>query len=179
MRVTLLLLAALLTACAMVQADDLRFGFDTDKDGDGLPGKWRLGKATDPKGVAIDQADKKSGAASIRLNDTSEWHYVVIHRNVSVKPNTTYRLKAWAKTARTTGATCIYISEYHAPGKGRGLLKLHVLIMEQPRDWKEFEKEFSTTEKTGVIRIELCPIGFACMHTGTAWIDDVRVEEVK
>ena len=160
-------------------ADDLTFGFETDKDANRVPDEWRLDKATDPKAVSTDQTVKKSGKAAIRLDDTSEWNYVVVQHMAPVKPNTPYRLKAWAKTQKTTGPTCIYLTEYHAPGKGRGLLKLHILIMGRPREWQEFQKEFTTTEKTGQVRIELCPVGFASMHTGTAWIDDIKLEEAK
>lgn len=163
---------------AMSSADELAFGFEEDKDGDNVPDLWAPEKGNE-KNVSIDKATKKSGEASIRLDDASEWEYVVARRMADVKPATAYRLKAWAKTDKTTGPTCIYISEYHAQGKGSGLLKLHVLIIEQPGDWKEFEKEFTTTDQTGRVSIELCPAGFAIMHTGTAWFDDVRVEKAK
>jgi len=173
-------LLLLLSVClAAAKADELAFGFEEDKDGNNIPDHWKPVKGLDEKSVSIDQSIKKSGKSSIRLDDTSEWGYVVVSRLADVKPGTKYCLKAWAKSEKTTGPTCIYISEYHAPGKGTGLLKLHVLIMEQPRDWKEFEKEFTTTEKTGRIRIELCPLGFGAFHTGTAWFDDIKIEEAK
>lgn len=163
---------------AVLRADELAFGFEEDKDGDNVPDLWSPEKGSEKK-VSIDKTTKKSGAAAIRLDDTSEWEYVVVKRMADVKPNTAYRLKAWAKTDKATGPSCIYIGEYHAQGKGGGLLKLHVLIIEQPGDWKEFEKEFTTTDQTGRISIELCPAGFAIMHTGTAWFDDLRIGEAK
>jgi len=160
-------------------ADDMTFGFDEDKDGNGIPDPWTIGKGAPEKSVSLDTSVKKSGKGSIRLEDASESAYVVVRHMVDAKPNTAYRLTAWAKTDETAGPTAVYLSEYHAPGKGRGLLKLHVLIIDQPREWKEFTKEFATTEKTGRITIELCPVGFAIMYTGTAWIDDVKIEEVQ
>ncbi|NOZ20059.1 MAG: hypothetical protein GXP25_03115 [Planctomycetes bacterium] len=178
----MMLLTAIALLCArpaVGMADEATFGFESDKDGNGVPDGWTVAKGTPEKAVAMDRAVKKSGESALRLDDASEWDYVVVAGWADVKPNTKYRLKAWSKSQKTTGPTCIYISEYHASGRGRGLLKLHVLIMEQPRDWKEFEKEFTTTEKTGRIKIELCPVGFAIMHTGTVWIDDVKIEEIK
>jgi len=161
-------LVALALALGSAAAHGQTFNFDSDTKG------WKPYKNAAPH-IALDTAVKHAGASAVRLDDASEWAYVGMSRTVVAKPNTKYRASAWVKTARTNGATCLFITEY--PAKRGRFVKFHVLLIEQPRDWQRFEKVFTTTEETGRIQLELCPVGFGMMLTGTAWFDDVELKE--
>ena len=170
MRQCHVLLAATLGACGLAWGETS--SFETGTEGwTPYPGaaKW----------VALDTAVSHTGKGALRVDDTSEWAYVGVSRVIAAKPSTPYRISAWAKTEAATGPACIFISELASEGRRTRMVKFHVLMVEQPRDWQRFEKEFTTTAETARLKVELCPVGFGIMHTGTAWFDDVGVAEAK
>lgn len=163
-------LTAVAIAICCTAGQTQTFDFDADIKG------WKFYKDA-AQHVALDTTVKHAGVGAVRLDDTSEWAYVGMSRVVPAKPNTKYRVSAWVKTEHTNGATCVFVTEL--PHKSGRFLKFHVLLIEQPRDWRRVEKELTTNANTGRIKIELCPVGFGMVHTGTAWFDDVELREAE
>jgi alpha-N-arabinofuranosidase len=132
-----------------------------------LPRGWRVSNRTPI--FSVDTA-ARAGKASVKITSAEgadAWWYAV----VPVKPYARYRLSGWIKTENVEAGT------------GRGaLFNLHGLGgMETPavtgtRDWARVELVFDSTGNDAV-QVN-CLLGGWGRSKGTAWYDDVQLEEL-
>jgi alpha-L-arabinofuranosidase len=128
---------------------------------------WRVSNRTPIFGI---DAVAHSGKASVRISSAEgadAWWYAV----VPVKPFAKYRLSGWIKT------------ENVEPGTGRGaLFNLHGLGGMETRaltgtnDWTRVELVFDSAANDAV-QVN-CLLGGWGRAKGTAWYDDVQLEEL-
>jgi len=88
---------------------------------------------------------------------------------VPVKPNTDYRLSGFIKTGWVSGAKGALLNIHgHSQGVTPALTKIH--------DWTEVEVFFNSENRSSVMIN--CLFGGWGTSTGTAWYDDVALQEV-
>jgi len=117
--------------------------------------------------VEIDPTVRHTGNASVKIcsdspaiNNFHNWQYVTL------KPNTTYTLIAWAKTEGVAGKPGAQVYAYEFEGaKSSGML-----TWQGTRDWHEKRLVFTTGEDVEG-RISFRMYG----ATGTVWFDDIRI----
>ncbi len=120
---------------------------------------------------AVDFKEAKSGKRSLRIV-SREGADSSVFAKATVKSHTDYRLSGWVKTAGLAGArgAQLNIHEIQGPDSARtsGLRKRN--------DWTFLEVEFNTGKRKA-ISIN-CLYGGWGRSTGTAWFDDIALEEV-
>ena len=87
---------------------------------------------------------------------------------ISVKPNTEYRLSGWIKTQGIRGAMGALMNVH-----GMGQTVTHAIKGDQ--DWTEVEVTFNTGNRD-TIQVN-CLFGGWGVSTGTAWFDDLSLQE--
>jgi len=139
----------------------------------GTPKNWNTKIFRGSALHAVDRKAAKSGENSLRISSEvgadAGWY-----TEVKVKPNTDYRLSGWIKTEAVAGANGGLLNAHGYPAKGpegrtRGLRKRN--------DWTRVETDLNTGNKT--------QLSFSALYggwgtsTGTAWYDDLALQEVK
>jgi hypothetical protein len=152
-------------------------GFEQDANGDGLPDGWSL-----PEGmVAWDDAAKHGGGRSLRFTNASKETYRLITQELPLKPGQRYHFSAWVRGENVRdgdpwndgAGICM---EWH-DAQGKWLGGSYPSCSTGTFDWAQ------VSETAGPL-----PEGVAGGHvvlylrrsnTGTAWFDDVVVQETK
>ena len=116
-----------------------------------------------------------SGNSAIRITSKSKYAagiYKQLYRGVSVKPNTKYRVTAWAK-GKDMGWHGPRFRCYTSGDWSRGGIFPAGVTGDRNYDWKEVVFEFTTSDKTGWgLMIN------AVDTIGEFWVDDIVLEEV-
>lgn len=136
------------------------------------PAAWRPATYNDRGGTTFsyedDPAYVRTGKRSIKITST-QGADVGWSANVSVKPNTDYKMSGWVKTEGVRGA------------RG-GLMNVHTIgegvtsPVSGDSDWKKVEVTFNTGGQDSILIN--CLFGGWGTSRGTAWYDDVSLQEV-
>ncbi|MBC7368424.1 MAG: c-type cytochrome, partial [Undibacterium sp.] len=138
-------------------------------DADGLPTGWkrrdtgtREGNKTATWTAVTGDKEAHSGKQSVHLTATADAD-TSLYTEVTVKPNTRYRLAGWVKTKNLSGR--INLSET--------LSKTDTdLIRRRDSDWAEVETDFSSGSRTQA------SISLVFAGRGEVQLDDVRLTEL-
>lgn len=152
-------------------------GFETNADADALPDSWQA-----PLDMgAWDKDFAHSGEYSLRFTNVDKATYRLVTQNLPLKAGTSYRLSAWVRGQDVhdgdeyMDGAGVCLEWYDAAGKWLG--GSYPPVRAGTFDWQP------VTVETGEL-----PPGTAAGHvalylrrnnTGTAWFDDVVVEELK
>ncbi len=151
--------------------------FDFEEAAIDLPPGWRLQARGAGSVVQRDRAVARSGAASLRVRSPAPAEVTVESGEVALQVGRIYRLSGWIRTAGaladpaarypTSLPACLSMASFpftnHSPAVGAD------------SDWTRVEELFVATRPRDRVRLHLGHNGTA---TGTAWFDDLRVEEV-
>ena len=124
----------------------------------------------------VDRAEKKDGAASLRL-ETGPKETVQVSQNVQTDDATAfrvgakYRLSAWMKTGKMVRSNTIRFGVF-APGL-KGLAGGGLPFPKAGEGWRRVSKDFTLPAGSEMIRIMIHIDGEA-----TAWVDGVTLEAV-
>lgn len=168
--------AVLLATSAPADAGKPLARFDFEEPGGGAPAGWRV---VAPPGSAVerDRRVARSGAASLRVTSVTPAQVTVESAEIALSVGRLYRLSGWIRTAGaladptarypTALPACLTMASFpftnHSPAVGGDA------------DWTQVEEVFVATRAQDRLRLHL---GFNGTATGSAWFDDVRVEEV-
>lgn len=144
--------------------DVLRNGGFEHADADDHPDVWQF---QDP--VAVDREVRHGGASSVRIASPDRGVNNFGNRQyVTLKPNTSYTLAAWAKVDAVSGKPGAQVYPYEFDdAEGRGML-----TWTGTQDWKEQRMVFTTgADVEGRISYRMYGA------TGTVWFDDIRLLE--
>lgn len=139
-------------------------------EGDSMqPVAWRVRNYSGRSSHALDNTVAHSGSNSLRISsengsDTS-WHVVV-----PVKQNTEYRLSCWIRTENVRGAMGALMNVHVSPNQEL------TTAVSRTSDWQQVELMLNTGSRN---RLDLnCLFGGWGRSTGTAWYDDIALQEV-
>ncbi|MEP0775748.1 MAG: hypothetical protein HRF46_15480 [Acidobacteriota bacterium] len=168
--------AVLVAASAPADAGTLLARFDFEEPGGGAPAGWRV---VAPPGSAVERDWRvaRSGAASLKVTSVTPAEVTVESTEIALSVGRLYRLSGWIRTAGaladptarypTALPACLAMASFpftnHSPAVGGD------------SDWTQVEEVFVATRAQDRLRLHL---GFNGTATGTAWFDDLRVEEV-
>ncbi|MBG86027.1 MAG: glycosyl hydrolase [Verrucomicrobiales bacterium] len=140
-----------------------------------LPNNWRIRKWSGPKeGASYDIETRrrfvKSGRRSMRISSTVG-HDTCVSQQVPVKPDTEYRLTGWVKSDSIKGARGVQYNLHALQPDGR------TEAITGTRDWTRVQTRFRTKpgQKTVLLNTLFGGWGRA---KGTAWFDDVHINEM-
>jgi hypothetical protein len=149
-------------------------GFET-RDGQGLPTDWQVSA---PSGhAAADAGVHHGGLASLRFSHGGPAQSAIFSQPVNLRVGRFYRLRAWVRTENaftdpagrypTPVAACLTMESFpftnHSPATGAST------------DWREVETVFAATRAADRIGLHL---GYNGAASGSAWFDDIRLEEI-
>ena len=149
-------------------------GFEADG-GQGLPVGWLV--SGQPGRAAMDRGVFHAGQASLRLANGGLEKTSVFSQVLNLRVGCFYRLRAWVRTADaftdpaarypTPVAACLTMESFpftnHSPAAGAST------------EWRELETVFVATRAADRIGLHL---GYNGGASGSAWFDDIRLEEV-
>lgn len=131
------------------------------------PTAWEARTYQGEAALQIDPNISQSGENSLRIASRAGAD-ASMTMEVSVKPNTEYRLSGWVKTQGLAGAQGALLNVHGTKVRTRGLRKRN--------DWTLLEIEFNSgAKKSAIIN---CLFGGWGTSTGSAWFDDVALQEV-
>ncbi len=153
-------------------------GFEAAAPGE-LPAGWTIESAT-PEGAARatrDAALAHGGSASLRLENPQDASLALLSPPVRLEVGHVYRLRAWIRTegalsdpqARYPTAVPATLSMLSFPFTN------HSPAVGATRDWTAVEMPFVATRAEDRVRVAL---GWNGTARGTAWFDDLELEEV-
>lgn len=138
---------------------------------DRQPKEWSIRTYNGTARHLVDFKEAKTGKRSLKIT-SREGADSSLFAKVAVKPETDYRLSGWVKTSGIAGARGAQLNVHEIqnpkPARTRGLRKRN--------DWTLLEVEFNSGN-----RKELtinCLFGGWGTSTGTAWFDDISLQEV-
>ena len=151
-------------------------GFEANADADALPDAWQAPVDM----VAWDKEVRHAGGYSLRFTNTDKATYRLITQNLSLKPGTRYRVSAWVRGQDVRDGdeyddgAGICLEWYDAAGKWVG--GSYPACVKGTFSWRP------VTIETGELPPQTAG-GHVALYlrrnnTGTAWFDDVVVEEV-
>ncbi len=125
---------------------------------------------------ARDETEAHGGKASLCLGPLKDGETVQVSRNLNVggsfAPGGTYRFSAWIRTRGVAKPNSIMLGVFTAEWKGVGQTSGLRMPAEQ-EGWTRVESTFDLEPGAALLRIMLHLAG-----QGTAWIDDVKLEQV-
>jgi hypothetical protein len=141
----------------------------------GLPADWRV--SGQPERVALDRDVFHAGQASLRIDHAGAAKTSVFSQKLNLQVGRFYRLRAWVRTVDaftnpadrypTPVAACLTMESFpftnHSPAVGAST------------EWREVETVFVATRGSDRIGLHL---GYNGGASGSAWFDDIRLEEV-
>lgn len=143
-------------------------GFETSAP-DGLPAGWqrrdsgnRPGTKTATWTAARGENEFHGGQQAVRLTATADAD-TTLSTEVSVKPNTQYRLAGWVKTKNLAGR--IQLGESTSKAETE-------IVRRRDSDWSEIETDFNSGDRTQA------SITLAFAGRGEVLLDDVRLTEL-
>jgi hypothetical protein len=158
----------------------LLIGGDFEKAVDNIPEGWQhvhgYRERSYTGAVAQDESQHHDGRASLRLSNTGADEIAQAAQNLvvgrSFATGKTYRLSAWMKTRDVAPGNVIALGALTQPAKS--LASWHIAMPRTSAEWTRGEVRFTLPAGTDYLRIMLNLHG-----RGTAWIDGVRLEEVR
>ncbi|MCC7494019.1 MAG: hypothetical protein IT204_16800 [Fimbriimonadaceae bacterium] len=124
-------------------------------------------------GCEPDRAERHAGQASLRL-DNNDGRFLYTMALTPLKPATRYRLSGWIKRRGSPAAhVSLALVEYEEGSQLR--VACDVGSRGQQDRWEEFSAEFTSHPGPRSSAVYLYNRG----GTGSAWFDDLRLEEVK
>lgn len=152
-------------------------GFET-LDASGFPAQWQTMDVTKGMQVTVDRTGARSGKNSLKMTHGNWGKSTAVSGPVTLKVGRLYRLSGWVKTqsARTHAieryptpvAACMTMTSFpftnHSPATGGD------------SGWEKIETLFIATRAKDNVRLHL---GYNGDAEGTAWFDDVLLEEVE
>ena len=150
-------------------------GFEESEKGD-RPAGW-----SGPKAYRIAPGEGRNGSSALRYDLAAKGAFLPqTAQEVKLEGGKAYRISAWVKTKdvkieKGERAAAVGLEYWDAKGKCRGSYSKHVLGTE---DWQEISIETPRlVDDLKRARVQVyCGYG---KTTGTAWFDDVRIEEVE
>jgi tetratricopeptide (TPR) repeat protein len=140
---------------------------------------WKIAEVSGAK-VSLDRSVAYEGERSLKIafdgKQNVDFHHV--HQMVPLKPNTDYLLKAYIKTKEITTKSGPKIEIYEIGSTSYGSSESLV----GDHEWKELSISFRTTPQSqgGVVRVRREKTGkFDRLISGTVWLDDIQLTEVK
>jgi hypothetical protein len=126
----------------------------------------------DPNGVTgIDTQVAAEGTSSFRLAG-GPW-LTRVYQACPVRPYTSYRVSAWVRTANLTGTYAFNMLALTIPDNRT--LNFHPFLVQPDQGWTKVSTEFNS-QGTSSIGLH---IGLWWANLGgTAWVDDLRLEEI-
>lgn len=156
-------------------------GFEEFTGNGHAPKDWKLYSLGPGSTCFADHVNKRSGAASVRLENPA--YPAALMQYIQVKPYRAYRISLWIKTKNFTQAgwtaPCVMggsnmwllrITHPHPFGWGQ-------YAVGQNQNWKKSVIDFNSLHNSR-ITLYLYPISYSAPGTGTIWFDDVQIEEV-
>ena len=136
------------------------------------PAAWRPASYNDRGGTTFsyedDPAHVRTGKRSLKITST-QGADVGWRANVRVKPNTDYKMSGWVKTEGLRGARGSLMN-VHTIGEGV------TSPVSGDSDWTKVESTFNTGGQENILIN--CLFGGWGTSRGTAWYDDVALQEV-
>jgi alpha-L-arabinofuranosidase len=148
-------------------------GFEDD-----LDGWYNLG---DPPGATaqIDAATAHSGSHSLRITfdgseDVDYWH---VGQDVSVEPNTTYRLQGYLRVSDIRTFSSVHLAVQDGRENGYEYLYAGTVDLYTTQDWTLASVTFTTLTDTNnvLVLVSRGGMGGGFPISGTAWVDDVTL----
>ena len=140
-----------------------------------LPIGWKV-RTYSAKGPDVEHAIEtrdshvKTGKASVKIRSGSG-HDTSIYTNVKLNSGITYALSAWIKTEGINGGHGALLNVHELQHKGK------TTAVKGNSDWKKVELIFESTQ-SGNLTLN-CLFGGWGQAKGTAWYDDLSLQEVK
>lgn len=170
------LLIIVLFSCGNVFADTIvpvdNPGFESDN-GNGIT-SWDIYDWKNKNGVSkfsIDYDVKHSGSASLLIKSNFPNDARAVQK-IKVKPNTYYKLLCWAKT-ENVGEDAI-----GANISVKGITDMSRDVRNTSDKWEYLELYGVTSEDQYELELTIGLGGYGSLNSGTAWFDDVQVEEL-
>jgi len=143
-----------------------------------LPSGWTLAPGVaDSTTVTLDRAVAHRGAASLRVSSPHPASATLVSEPLRLAVGRLYRLRGWVRTEAayadplsrypTAVAACLSMASFP--------LTNHSPTIGADTDWTEVSTLFIATKAEDRVRVHL---GYNGSATGTAWFDDLSVEEV-
>ena len=136
---------------------------------DGLPQGWkrrdygnRQGNPTAEWSVVSTEKSFRSGKHGVRVNTSGDAD-TSLHADVTLKPNTQYRLSGWAKTNALQGRVSFNVHGARIDTE---------TIRRRDTDWTELEVEFNSGDRS------VASVNVLHVARGEAFFDDVRLTEL-
>lgn len=140
---------------------------------------WKIGNVPGVK-ISFDPSDAFEGKSSLRITfggkENVDFHH--IYQLVPLEPNTDYLLEAFMRTRMVTTKSGPKIEVY---GNDSTFYAASGLLTGD-HEWKELKVAFRTTAQThtGVVRVRREKTEkFDRFISGTVWLDDVQLKEIK
>lgn len=151
--------------------------FDFEEAGDGAPPGWSVAALGPGSVVQRDRRVARTGAASLKVSSPAPAEVTVESAEIALQVGRIYRLSGWIRTVRalsdptarypTALPACLSMASFpftnHSPAVGGD------------SHWTRVEEVFVATRPRDRVRLHL---GYNGTATGTAWFDEVRLEEV-
>lgn len=151
--------------------------YDFEGAGTGVPKGWRVATAGTGSRVERVEGVARAGSASLQVSNPAPAEVTVESAEVALEVGRLYRLSGWIRTAAalsdptarypTALPACLSMASFpftnHSPAVGG------------EAGWTRVEEVFVATRARDRVRVHL---GFNGTATGTAWFDELRVEEV-
>lgn len=132
-------------------------------------GPWSDGE------TQIDRVEHHSGRASLKLYNLNPKGWALAGQNYPIgetfRPGRTYRLSVWMKSRQVAKPNGLILKAF-APGMN-ALQAWQIPYPADQAEWGPSQVDFTMPEGTTVLRVMLILEG-----AGTAWLDDLKMEEV-
>ena len=119
-----------------------------------------------------DSSVKHSGLRSVSILSNQAANYAFLYKDIPVEPNTDYRVSTWVKTRNISGGT----TGANLSVRYGSTTVTSPYVLDADTEWRQVYVDFNSGNNSS-IRIN-CKLGdLSGFVTGTAWFDDVTIEE--
>lgn len=129
-------------------------------------------KGTEVTKFRMDAEQGRTGTRSAVIENVGPNDAKLVQK-LAVKPDTKYKLSAWTK-----------VSQAGASAKGANVSVLGILdtsadVKDTNGEWKQLTLYGKTGPKQAELQVAVRLGGYGSLNTGTAWFDDISLEEVR
>ena len=119
-----------------------------------------------------ESSTKHSGLRSVSILSNQASNYAFLYKDITVVPNTNYRVSTWVKTRNISGGT----TGANLSVRYGSTTVTSPSVLDADTEWRQVYVDFNSGNNSS-IRIN-CKLGdLSGFVTGTAWFDDVTVQE--
>ncbi|SFS88826.1 RHS repeat-associated core domain-containing protein [Marininema halotolerans] len=171
------------TTDEMAVSENLVLNSGLERTTSGMPSDWTAKKLYDNGTTQVDTSVKYSGNQSVKMTTKStsmDLGYVGAIQELYVAPNTTYTISSMIKTQDLKHAGAFLNTEQlNAEGKksSGGWTDNRYSRVSGTEDWTRRQLSFKTAADTEKVRIYLEVDHLSTAGVGTAWFDQVQLEE--